>query len=153
MDVQADPSCRWAHIFFVGSFHTPCLILEQKELTKPTKWHVRSAKTRISLGIRPVWSESSLSAWRKLGSIVGYPLSAQQRLCQIGWMPRLIWVFAGRTATLLVLSHVFINIWMNAIPALVFRFAGWQILYLKKLLLIFIYEKKNNNKKETHGQF
>ena len=38
-------------------------------MTKPTKWHVRSAKTQISLGIRPVWSESSLSAWRKLGSL------------------------------------------------------------------------------------
>ena len=38
-------------------------------MTKPTKWHVRPAKTQISLGIRPVWSESSLSAWRKLGSL------------------------------------------------------------------------------------
>ena len=27
---------------------------------------VRPAKTQISLGIRPVWSESSLSAWRNL---------------------------------------------------------------------------------------
>ena len=35
-------------------------------MTKPTKWHVPPAKTQISLGIRPVWSESSLSAWRKL---------------------------------------------------------------------------------------
>ena len=31
--------------------------------------HVHPAKTRISLGIPPVWSESSLSAWRKLGSL------------------------------------------------------------------------------------
>ena len=38
-------------------------------MTKPTKWHVRPAKTQISLGIRPVWSESSLSAWRKLRSL------------------------------------------------------------------------------------
>ena len=30
---------------------------------------VRPAKTQISLGIRPVWSESLLSAWRKLGSL------------------------------------------------------------------------------------
>ena len=37
-------------------------------MTEPTKWHVRPAKTQISLGIRPVWSESSLSAWRKFGS-------------------------------------------------------------------------------------
>ena len=39
-----------------------------RDMTKPTKW-VRPAKTQISLGIRPVWSESSLSAWRKLGSL------------------------------------------------------------------------------------
>ena len=38
-------------------------------MTKPTKWHVRPAKTQISLGIRPVWSESSMYAWRKLGSL------------------------------------------------------------------------------------
>ena len=38
-------------------------------VTKPTKWHVHPVKTQISLGIRPVWSESSLSAWRKLGSL------------------------------------------------------------------------------------
>ena len=28
---------------------------------KPTKWHVRPAKTQISLGIRPGWSESSIA--------------------------------------------------------------------------------------------
>ena len=38
-------------------------------MTKPTKWHVCPAKTQISLGMRPVWSETSLSAWRKLGSL------------------------------------------------------------------------------------
>ena len=30
---------------------------------------MRPAKTQISLGIHPVWSQSSLSAWRKLGSL------------------------------------------------------------------------------------
>ena len=40
---------------------------------------MRPAKTQISLGIRPVLSESSLSAWRKLESLA-YPLSAQRRL-------------------------------------------------------------------------
>ena len=34
---------------------------------KTNKMSVRPANTQISLGIRPVWSESSLSAWRKLG--------------------------------------------------------------------------------------
>ena len=38
-------------------------------VTKPRKWHVHPAKTQISLGIRSVWSESSLSAWRKRGSL------------------------------------------------------------------------------------
>ena len=38
-------------------------------MTKPTKWYVRRAKTQISLGISPVWLESLLSAWRKLGSL------------------------------------------------------------------------------------
>ena len=38
-------------------------------MTKPTKWHVHPAKTQISLGFCPVWSESSLPAWRKLGSL------------------------------------------------------------------------------------
>ena len=37
-------------------------------------------KTQISLGIHRVWSETSLSAWRKLVSFNSYPLSAQQRL-------------------------------------------------------------------------
>ena len=31
-------------------------------MTKPTKWHVHPAKTQISLGIRPVWSEPLLCA-------------------------------------------------------------------------------------------
>ena len=37
-------------------------------MTKPTKW-VHPAKTQIGLGIRPIWSESSLSAWIKLESL------------------------------------------------------------------------------------
>ena len=39
---------------------------------KPTKWHVRPAKTQISLGSHPVWSEFLLSAWRKLGSLASH---------------------------------------------------------------------------------
>ena len=64
---------------------------------------VRPAKTQISLGIRPVWSESSLSAWRKFGSLATHWAHSEDS-DQTGRMPRLIWVFAGRTLTLLVLS-------------------------------------------------
>ena len=53
--------------------------------------------------ICPVWSESSLSAWRKLVSLAIHWAHSEDS-DQIGWMPRLIWVFAGRTLILLVLS-------------------------------------------------
>ena len=36
---------------------------------KTNKMSVRPAKTQISLGISQVWSETSLSAWRNLGSL------------------------------------------------------------------------------------
>ena len=64
---------------------------------------VRPAKTQISLGIRPVWSESSPSAWRKLGSLATHWAHSEDS-DQTGRMPRLIWVFAGRTLILSVLS-------------------------------------------------
>ena len=65
---------------------------------------VRPAKTQMSQGIRPVWSVSSLSAWRNLGSLATHSAHSEDR-DQTGRMPRLIWVFAGRTVTLLVLSY------------------------------------------------
>ena len=64
---------------------------------------VRPVKTQISLGIRPVWSESSLSAWRKLGSLATH-WAHREDSDQTGRMQRLIWVLAGRTLILLVLS-------------------------------------------------
>ena len=85
-------------IWFVKNFpYLSCL------MRKTTKWHVRPAKTQVSLGIRPVWSESSLSAWRKLGSLVTHGAHSENS-DQIGQMPRLIWVFFGCTVILLVLS-------------------------------------------------
>ena len=44
-------------------------IINEPPRDKTIKVSVRPAKTQISLGIHPVWSESSLSAWRKLGSL------------------------------------------------------------------------------------
>ena len=46
--------------------------------------------------LRPVWSESSLSAWRKLGSLATHWAHSKDS-DQTGQMPRLIWVFAGCT--------------------------------------------------------
>ena len=70
---------------------------------KTNKVTVRPAKIQISLGIRPVWSESSLCAqWVAKDPSVLHADSEDSD--QTGRMPRLIWVFAGRTATLLILS-------------------------------------------------
>ena len=53
--------------------------------TKPTKWPVG-----------PVWSESSLWAWRILGSLATHGVHTRAS-DQTGRMPRLIWAFAGCT--------------------------------------------------------
>ena len=57
--------------------------------TKPTKWHVRPAKTQINLGMRPVWSESSLCAqW--VAKDPRFLHVDNEDSDQTGWMPRLI---------------------------------------------------------------
>ena len=59
-------------------------------------WHVRLAKTQISLGIRQVWSESSLCAqW--VAKDPSFLHVDSEDSDQTGRMPRLIWVFAGCT--------------------------------------------------------
>ena len=92
--------------FFLHSLPWKCqfdLLHLSHLMTKPTKWSVRPGKTQISLGIRPVWSESSLSAWRKLGSLATHWAHSEDS-DQTGQMPRLIWGFTGHTVVLLVLS-------------------------------------------------
>ena len=68
---------------------------------KTNKMTVRPAKTPISLCIRPVWSESSLSAWRKLGSLATHWAQAKT-LIRLGGCPG--WSSLGAQATLLVLT-------------------------------------------------
>ena len=41
-------------------------------MTKPAKLHVPPAKTQISLGISPVWSESSLYTQLNVGSLASH---------------------------------------------------------------------------------
>ena len=60
---------------------------------------MHTAKTQISLGSRPVWSESSLSVWRKLWSLATHWAHSEDS-DQTGRRPRLIWVFSGRTCHL-----------------------------------------------------
>ena len=63
---------------------------------KTNNMTLRPAKTQISLGVHPVWSESSLCAqWVAKEPCFRHADSEDSD--QTGWMPRLIWVFAGRT--------------------------------------------------------
>ena len=79
-------------------------VLEQKEscetdelrLDKTNKMTARPAKTQISLGIRPVWSEPLLcTQWVTTDPNFLYADSEDSDWT--GRMPRLIWVFAGNT--------------------------------------------------------
>ena len=66
----------------------------EPRLDKTNEVAARPAKTQISLGIRPVWSESSLALNGQLRTQAFFMRTS----------PTLIWVFAGRTVILLVLS-------------------------------------------------
>ena len=63
---------------------------------KTNKMTVRPEKTQIRLGICPVWSESLLCAqW--VAKDPSFLHVDSEDSDQTGRMPRLIWVFAGRT--------------------------------------------------------
>ena len=78
---------------------------------------VRPAKTQISLGIRPVWPESLLcTQW--VAKDPSFLHVDSEDSDQTGRMPRLIWVFAGRTYRFVgfvmrrfILSSKFSNPW------------------------------------------
>ena len=65
---------------------------------KTNNMTMRPAKTQISLGIRPVWSESSLSAWRNLESLATH-WSHSKHSDQTGRMPRLITLTKDNTTS------------------------------------------------------
>ena len=68
----------------------------QMSCDKTNKMSVCPAKTQISLGYHLVWSESSLCVqW--VGKDPSFLHKDREDSDQTGWMPRLIWVFAGRT--------------------------------------------------------
>ena len=81
--------CKLLHEFLSGLRYEP-------PHDKTNKMAVRPAKTQISLGIRLFWSESSLSAWRKIGSLATHWAHSEDS-DQTGRMSRLVWVFAGCT--------------------------------------------------------
>ena len=80
-------------------------LLDSQELscltTKPAKWSVCPAKTRISLGESSLYAQwvvkdpSFLHAW--VAKDPCFLHTDSEGSDQTGQMPRLIWVFAGRT--------------------------------------------------------
>ena len=58
--------CIWTNVFIWHTQTSHFYISRDMIKKKKKKWHVSPAKTQISLGFRPVWLESSLSAWRNL---------------------------------------------------------------------------------------
>ena len=69
----------------------------EPDMTKPTKWVCAQQRLRSAWASdQPVWPESSLSAWRKIRSLATHWAHSEDS-DQTRRMPRLIWVFAGRT--------------------------------------------------------
>ena len=120
-------------------------------MTKPTKWHVQPAKIQISLGICPVWSESSLSAWRKARA-PSYPLSAQRRLIRLGGCPGWSESSLGTHAILLVLSCTGSSVFAEHSLAS----KSWQLLQTdsidRKVLMVFLFVQKISSSKTENFQ-
>ena len=86
---------------YIADMPFPFLLLLPYSLNEPHRdktnnMTVRPANIQISLGIRPVWSESWLCAqW--VAKNPRFLHADSEDSDQTGRMPRLIWVFAGRT--------------------------------------------------------
>ena len=79
-------SCKHMSISFANSVEEPLEPLHDKTnnvAVRPAKirsaW--ASAQSDQSLGIRPVWSESSLSTWRKVGTLATLERTAKALKC------------------------------------------------------------------------
>ena len=68
-----------------------------RNVRKHTFWDVQPKLTQISLRISAVWSDSSLSAWRSVASVVIQNVPSEDSDLTV-WMRRLIWIFAGHTS-------------------------------------------------------
>ena len=78
------PTRDMPYVRFLYTCLQPALYESSHDKTK--KWHAHPVKTQISLGICPVWSESSLLAW-SLGPKL--PIERTAKTDQTGRMPRL----------------------------------------------------------------
>ena len=87
---------------------------------KFNKTTVHPAKTKISLGIRPFWL---CAQW--VAKDPSFLHADSEDSDQTGRMPRLIWVFAGRTC------HFVGFVMRRLISVTSFVFPGWRFLHVK----------------------
>ena len=113
-------------------------------MTKPTTWLVRPAKSQISMGIRPVWSEPSLYAlW--IAKDPGFLYADSEDSDQTGRMPRLLRVFSGHTGHFVVFvmqwfGSIFYNDFVNACNP----FSPFSPIKCKTMLSIYLYEPQHD---------
>ena len=118
----------WHCGFYYEAFHEP-------PHDKTNKVAVLPAKTQISLGIRPVWSESSLCThW--VAKDPSFLHADSEDSDQTGRMPRLIWFFAGRTVILLVLRRLLC--WVLPYSLFSWCFQSWLALW-SPLVEMYVY--------------
>ena len=79
-------------------------------MTKPTKWSVHPAKTQISLGVHPVWSES-LQCVQWVAEDPVFLHADSEDLVQTGQRPRLIRVFSDEAAEMCISLRMHIQRW------------------------------------------
>ena len=86
VEVEESTWYKWVKLSFLTFFCCACdnfvfciraAAREDSGLRRLTRLHVRPAKTQISLRIRAVWSESSLSAWGRFGSLSTHNVSCE----------------------------------------------------------------------------
>ena len=79
-----------------------CYYQMSRDMTKPTKWLCTQRRLRSAWA--SAQSDQSLRCQHKESLGPSLPIQRTAKTDQTGRMPRLIWVFAGRTLILLVLS-------------------------------------------------
>ena len=99
---RASANFGWANKLY---FTCPemCIQYMSCSMTKPAKWPVHPAKTRISLCICPVW-QSLLSAWRKVGSLATHKAHSEDSI-RLGGCPGWSESSLGARVILLVLLY------------------------------------------------
>ena len=103
---------------------------------KTNKMSVRPAKIQISLGIRTVWSESSLSAWRNLGSLAthwAHNEDSDQTARMPGWSESSLGAHSFCLFCHVAAHNYFlgaVNLWLQVAVYLVFQCNLWRPLWL-----------------------